>query len=131
MIFSNSFHIASHEAKISFLFWTSFFFSRRFYLSTRFLFVWTHLPNLFQIFCVFFVLFWMLWMLVIVHNLCYVPQASQTRMCPRNESDVAHTLPWKLMLKRWLKSFRQSVQKMCREGKKQKKLEWQLQTFLR
>ena len=39
-------------------------------------------------------------------------------VCPRNESDLDHTLSWQLMIKRWLKSFWQSVQKKWREGKK-------------
>ena len=45
-------------------------------------------------------------------------------------SGLVHTLSWELMIERWLKSFWQSIQKKWQEGKKEKKLERQLQSFL-
>ena len=44
-------------------------------------------------------------------------------VCPSNESYICHMLSWKLTIKRWLKSFCQSVQKKWREGKKSR---WRL-----
>ena len=90
MLFNNSFYIASHEAAISFLIWTSslFFFFRLFYLSTRFISVLTlkssaiHWLTCFQVSSgKFLVLFWMIWMLVTMHKLCEVPHASWITAC--------------------------------------------------
>ena len=87
-------------------------------------------PNLFPSFWLFLVLFWMLWTLVTAHKSCHVPHTSQITtwgtifrdflMCPRNESDLGHMLSWKLVIKHWLKSFWQSVQKRWWEGKMKK-----------
>ena len=83
MLFTNSFYIASHEAAISFLIWTSslFFFFRHFYLSTRSISVF-HWLSCFRVFSGLFpVPFWKTWILVTVYKLCHVPHASRITTC--------------------------------------------------
>ena len=49
-------------------------------------------------------------------------------MCPKNESDFAHTISWYLIVKRSLKTFGSPSKSTDEKGKKEKK-ESQLQSF--
>ena len=122
----NSFYIASHGAAINFLFWTSFFFFRLFYLSTRFRcydrWIFCHLLGTYLVSvllaasCAFFGCY-ECWLPCISRVMCHTRRELQLEeqflrkyflVCTRNESDLGHTLSWWLILKRWLKSFWQS-----------------------
>ena len=104
------------------LFWTSslIFFSRYFCLSTQFIsFLTLESAAIYQL------TFFRIFSCVLSCTKKYF------LMCSRNESDLDHTLSWKLILKYWLKNFWESVQKSNESEKILKKAEWQLQSFLR
>ena len=94
------------------LFWTSslIFFSRYFCLSTQFISFLTLEPS-----AIYQLTFFRIFSCVLSCTKKYF------LMCSRNESDLDHTLSWKLILKYWLKNFWEFVQKKQQEWKKFKK----------
>ena len=91
----------------------------------------------------FLVLFWILWMLVTVHKLCHVPHTSQITTCGTIFSE-RHFRVSKEWVRSWSHAFLITYHKTLtkklfggpsrksdkEEKKKEKKLEWQLQSFL-